>query len=107
MAESDYVRTRLTHCLETASIGRSLGTAAGSFICKNFDTAGALASDIGSIVAAAALRAAVTVREIQVSHVQAALRAAATAAAVLWAVARRVAVLRAVHVAVVLQNDEI
>ena len=55
MAESDYVRTRLTHCLETASIGRSLGTAAGSFICKNFDTAGALASDIGSIVAAAAL----------------------------------------------------
>ena len=60
-----------------------------------------------AIVAAAALRAAATVREIQVSHVQAALRAAATAAAVLWAVARRVAVLRAVHVAVVLQDDEI
>ena len=55
MAESDYVRTRLTHCLETASIGRSLGTAAGSFICKNFDTLGAHPSDFGSIVAAAAL----------------------------------------------------
>jgi len=55
MAESDYVRTRLTHCLETASIGRSLGSAAGTFICQNFDTSGAHPSDFGAIVAAAAL----------------------------------------------------
>ncbi len=55
LAENDYVRTRLTHCLETSSIGRSLGTAAGVFICREFDTAGAQPSDIGAIVAAAAL----------------------------------------------------
>ncbi len=55
LAEHDYVRTRLTHCLETSSIGRSLGTAAGVFIAENFDTAGAQASDFGAIIAAAAL----------------------------------------------------
>lgn len=55
MAENDYVRTRLTHCLETSSIGRSLGSAAGVYICKNFDTVGAHPSDFGAIVAAAAL----------------------------------------------------
>lgn len=55
LAENDYVRTRLTHCLETSSIGRSLGTAAGVFITQNFDTAGAQPSDFGAIIAAAAL----------------------------------------------------
>ncbi|MBO5762878.1 MAG: deoxyguanosinetriphosphate triphosphohydrolase [Lentisphaeria bacterium] len=55
LASNDYVRTRLTHCLETSSIARSLGTAAGVFLCEHYDTGGAHPSDIGAIVAAAAL----------------------------------------------------
>ena len=55
LAQNDYVRTRLTHSLETSSIARSLGTAAGVFICREFDTGGAHPSDIGAAVAAAAL----------------------------------------------------
>ncbi len=55
LASNDYVRTRLTHSMETSSIARSLGTAAGVFICKNFDTGGAHPSDVGAAVAAAAL----------------------------------------------------
>ncbi len=55
LAETDYVRTRLTHSLEVSSVGRSLGTAAGVHICANYDVSGAQPSDIGSIVAAAAL----------------------------------------------------
>ncbi|MBQ9088240.1 MAG: deoxyguanosinetriphosphate triphosphohydrolase [Lentisphaeria bacterium] len=55
LAQNDYVRTRLTHSMETSSIARSLGTAAGVFICNEFDTCGAHPSDIGAAVAAAAL----------------------------------------------------
>ena len=54
LSETDYVRTRLTHSMEASSIGRSLGTGAGAYIC----TAGGLdiyPSDVGAIVAAAAL----------------------------------------------------
>ncbi len=49
------VHTRLTHSMETGSIARSLGTAAGVFICREADTGGAHPSDIGAAVAAAAL----------------------------------------------------
>ena len=54
LVKTVYVRTRLTHSLETSSVGRSLGTAVGVEICKNFDTAGAQPSDICAAVAAAA-----------------------------------------------------
>ena len=49
------IHTRLTHSMETSSIARSLGTAAGVFICCENDTGGAHPSDIGAAVAAAAL----------------------------------------------------
>lgn len=48
LAESDYVRTRLTHSIEVASVGRSLGTLCGAFV-------GMASLDFGSIVAAACL----------------------------------------------------
>ena len=52
---SDYVRNRLTHSLESASVGRSLGSIAGAFICGNGDAGNIQPSDVGAIVAAAAL----------------------------------------------------
>ena len=55
LSRTDSVRTRLTHSIETSSIGRSLGRLAGSFLCEKFDTGGAQPSDVGAIVAAAAL----------------------------------------------------
>lgn len=55
LVKTDYVRTRLTHSLETSSIGRSLGTAAGAFLCREFDLGDAQPSDVGATVAAAAL----------------------------------------------------
>ena len=55
LAESDYVRTRLTHSLEASCIGRSLGTLTGVHICQAHDVGVIEPSDIGAIVAAAAL----------------------------------------------------
>lgn len=56
MAESDYVRTRLTHSLEVASVARSLGARVGAQICERRKLpVGIHASDFGAIVSAAAL----------------------------------------------------
>jgi len=55
LADNDYVRTRLTHSLEVASAGRSLGTIVGAAIMERGELPGFHASDFGAIVAAAAL----------------------------------------------------
>lgn len=55
LADNDYVRTRLTHSLEVASVGRSLGTIVGAAICEREGLTGLHSSDFGAIVAAAAL----------------------------------------------------
>ncbi len=56
LAESDYVRTRLTHSLEASSVGRSLGTLVGAGLSSRYPEIEGLhvsPSDIGAIVAAA------------------------------------------------------
>jgi len=55
LADNDYVRTRLTHSLEVASVARSLGTIVGTAICERGELPGVHASDFGAIVSAAAL----------------------------------------------------
>jgi dGTPase len=55
LAENDYVRTRLTHSMEVACVGRSLGTGVGVYICDNHELGAIQPSDIGAIVAAASL----------------------------------------------------
>ena len=55
LVKTDYVRTRLTHSLETSSVGRSLGSAVGVFVCDNFDLGDVRPSDVGAVVAAACL----------------------------------------------------
>ena len=54
LSETDFVRTRLTHSMEASSIGRSLGTGAGAFICSQ-EKLNVLPSDVGAVVAAATL----------------------------------------------------
>lgn len=54
---SDYVRSRLTHSMEAARVGRSLGTWVGARIIERFghEAVPATPFDIGHVVAAAAL----------------------------------------------------
>lgn len=55
LSKIDYVRTRLTHSLESSSVGRSLGTLAGERIISRHSLEGLAASDFGDICAAACL----------------------------------------------------
>lgn len=55
LAQSDYVRTRLTHSLEVSSVGRSLGTLVGESVIRRHGLAGVYPQDFGAIVAAAGL----------------------------------------------------
>ncbi|MGE5354796.1 MAG: dGTP triphosphohydrolase [Deltaproteobacteria bacterium] len=55
--KSDYVRNRLTHSLETSSVGRSLGNLVGDYILEKHNELNDFFSfsDFGSIVSAACL----------------------------------------------------
>jgi len=56
LAENDYVRTRLTHSMEAAAVGRSLGTTVGHHLTQRHAmTEGVTAAEFGHVVAAAAL----------------------------------------------------
>jgi dGTPase len=55
LSKVDYVRTRLTHSLESSSVGRSLGTLVGEQIIARHRLDDAEASDFGDICAAACL----------------------------------------------------
>jgi dGTPase len=55
LAESDYVRTRLTHSIEASCVGRSLGTLVGEFVLTKHIMNEISAGDFGSIVAATCL----------------------------------------------------
>ena len=56
LAESDYVRTRLTHSIETSCVARSLGSIVGEKIIKRHSLSEMYKpSDFGAIVAAASL----------------------------------------------------
>jgi dGTPase len=55
LADNDYVRTRLTHSLEVASVARSLGARVGGVLCDRHSLANIHFSDFGEITSAAAL----------------------------------------------------
>ncbi|ASP40991.1 deoxyguanosinetriphosphate triphosphohydrolase [Bacterioplanes sanyensis] len=54
LSENDHVHTRLTHSLEVACVGRSLGTRVGQALAQRLP-AGIEASDVGAMVQAACL----------------------------------------------------
>ncbi len=55
LADNDYVRTRLTHSLEVASVARSLGARVGAVLCQRHALTDIPPSDFGEITSAAAL----------------------------------------------------
>ena len=55
LAESDYVRTRLTHSIEVSCVGRSLGTIVGSALVKKYQFDALVPFDFGAVVAAGAV----------------------------------------------------
>ncbi len=55
LAKSSTIRTRLTHSLETAGVGRSLGYSVGSHIIKKYKIEDITEHDIGYILQAACL----------------------------------------------------
>jgi dGTPase len=55
LSRSDYVRTRLTHSLETSCVGRSLGAVVGREIIARHGLSEVESGDFGAIVAAACL----------------------------------------------------
>lgn len=55
LPEQDFVHNRLTHSLEVSSVGRSLGKRAGEKIVERHNLKHISATDIGTIVSAAAL----------------------------------------------------
>lgn len=55
LSHSDYVRTRLTHSLESSSVGRTLGTKVGDSVIRRHGLQGVYPQDFGAIVAAACL----------------------------------------------------
>ena len=55
LSRSDYVRTRLTHSLETSCVGRSLGAIVGREIIARHGLRDVESGDFGAIVAAACL----------------------------------------------------
>ncbi len=52
---SDYIHTRLTHSIEVASVGRSLGTIAGNAILQRNPALAYTPADFGDIVSAACI----------------------------------------------------
>lgn len=55
LAQTDYVRTRLTHSLEVSSVARSIGTLVGQHLADNDRLGDLSAADVGTILSAAAL----------------------------------------------------